>query len=817
MRTVFTFLFSIFSLVLFAQATQIDGRVLDETGAPMVDANVVLLGRTQVGAATDSDGRFRLVAPANGEWELTISYVGYEDFYTKFSTNGKDNWEFPNVRMRLTNALSELTVRAVRAGEQVPFARTDVDRSEIAEANLGQDVPFLLRWTPSTVVTSDAGTGIGYTGIRIRGSDPTRINVTINGIPLNDSESQGVFWVNMPDFLSSTESIQIQRGVGTSTNGAGAFGASINLSTMTRPSLLPSVAVSGSVGSFGTLRGNIQAKSGLFGGGWFAEGRLSHIQSDGYIDRGTADLNSWFGKVGYQSDKQSLTLLAFGGNERTYQAWNGVPVQYIDDPELRTFNTAGLERVAAPYDNEVDDYSQNHVQLHYANQVSNEWTLGLAGHYTKGAGFFEQYKADQTLADYLLGETGTADVVRRLWLDNDFYGATANAEYTGANDLKIQLGAAVNFYDGLHYGEADLATEDFNSPSRFYENDAQKYEANTFAKLSFPLGDQWLGYTDVQLRTINYNFEGLTRQNGLVDQEVDYNFFNPKAGISYRPSNGFRTYASFAVAHHEPNRNDLVNSSPESRPVPEKLFDTEIGFEKNWQRAAVSLNLYSMDYRDQLVVTGELNDVGEYTRINVPDSYRRGVELTAGFQLTEQLDLMGNATFSQNRVKDFIEFIDDWDTFEQIPNAVSNAPLALSPNVISGLELGYQILGKRDDRSEAGLRASLLGKYVGEQYLDNTGNENTKLDSYFFSDFRLNADLPIKSGFAKRVQANLIVRNIFNGQFVTNGWTYRFRSAGYNPVPDDPYARSEGNGIYNLTGLYPQAGRNFLLGVTVVF
>ena len=822
MRTTFFLFFSFFFLIGNAQIV-VSGTVLDDTGEPLPDATVMLSGPVEVGTATDGSGAFFVTVPQPGTYRLTAGYVGFLDEVQSITLVSNQRAE-RSFRLRPSNYLSELIVRAVRAGETVPFARAEIDDEDIAEANLGQDVPFLLRWTPGAVVTSDAGTGIGYTGIRIRGSDPTRINVTINGIPLNDAESQGVFWVNTPDFLSSVSSIQVQRGVGTSTNGAGAFGASINLSTMTRPSDKPSIGVQASAGSFGTLRGNVEAKTGLLKNGWFAEGRLSRIHSDGYIDRATADLQSWFGKVGFQSDKQSLTLLGFGGNEVTYQAWNGVPVQYIDDPELRTFNSVGMEKPGEPYDNEVDNYTQRHAQLHYANQLSRYWTLGAAAHYTEGFGYFEQYKADQLLVDYnfpvfTFPPLERRDVIRRLWLDNDFYGFTANVEETGVGKYRFQAGIAANRYEGDHFGRAALASEDYETTNgQFYQNDAVKDDFNTFAKINFPFDvfEKWMGYGDLQYRRVNYTFEGQTRENGFVDQTVNYNFLNPKAGIFFQPDDNFNAYASFAVGAKEPNRNDLVDSSPESRPVPERLFDLELGFEQRWANAALAVNLYNMDYRDQLVVTGELNDVGEYTRVNVPDSYRRGVELTAGWQFAPRFDVQGNLAVSQNRVVRFTEFIDDWDTFGQIPVRHENTPLALSPAVVTGFELGYQILGQRDAVDRTGLRVSLLNKYVGKQYLDNTGNENTTLDPYFFSDLRVHFDLP-KPGFARRLSANLLVRNLFDAQFVTNGWTYRFRSEGYDPVNDDPYARREGNDVYNLTGLYPQAGRNVLVGLSLVF
>ena len=815
MRTILTiFLFAI-SFPLFAQLT-VSGNVSAPSGEALVGATVLISG-TDTGTSTDSNGDYRIVLPdGESETELTFAYVGHTS--RTIIVYSRAFKETLNVVLEpATYMISEATVRATRASGDVPFAYQNVNKEELEENNLGQDVPFLLRWTPSAVVTSDAGTGIGYTGIRIRGSDPTRINVTVNGIPLNDAESQGVFWVNMPDFASSTNSIQIQRGVGTSTNGAGAFGASINLSTFENIDPYGSISVDAAAGSFGTLRGNLQLKSGLFKDKFYANARLSRIHSDGYIDRARADLESWYGELGMRGDRTSLTLLAFGGHEVTYQAWNGVPVTYADDEELRTFNTAGLEKPGTPYEDEVDNYRQNHVQLHFARQL-DQWTLGGALHYTRGLGFFEQYKAAQDPFDYfdpaqVMVEPGGTDLVRRLWLDNHFFGGIFNLERVSSDQrLHTQIGGGLNHYQGLHYGEVTqlIGQEQPALPYRFYENDADKTDGNIFTKATYRFKDHWNGYLDLQYRGIQYDFVGLTRNDGPVDESLNYHFFNPKVGVFYE-NRGREAYGSFAIASHEPNRNDLVNTTTESRPTAEKLYDLELGYRRAWARAQYGVNLYWMQYQDQLVVTGELNDVGEYTRVNVPDSYRRGIEMTGAIKPMRQWLIGANLTLSQNEINRFTEFVDDWDTGTQIPIQHRRTDLALSPNVIGGGELTY-----RPSVGEGMFSASLLGKFVGKQYLDNTGNENTTLDPYFFANLRLRYETK-NTGFAKNFAATLMVRNLFDARYVTNGWTYRYRSAGYDARPDDPYARLEGNDVYNLTGLYPQAGINLLGGLSFTF
>lgn len=806
----------VLSFNIMAQAT-VKGRVIDENSEPVIGANVYIRG-LKLGAATNDKGTFEIKNIPIGEYEVVVTHVGYN--------TATQNLSVPEgVEKRIaffqitpnTATLDQLIVRATRVGEKEPFTYTNVNQETIKKSNLGQDVPFLLRWTPSTVVTSDAGTGYGYTGIRIRGSDPSRINVTINGIPLNDSESQGVFWVNLPDFISSTEDVQIQRGVGTSTNGGSAFGASLNMSTSkVHPEAYGSV--SASAGSFNTFKGNVQFGSGLLGKKFTLDGRVSKINSDGYVDRGSADLVSYYLSGAYVGEKSLLRLNVFSGHEVTYQAWNGLPAQYIDDEDLRTFNSAGTEKADEPHDNEVDDYKQTHYQALFSHQINPNWNLNLAGHYTKGAGFFEQYKGGEDLVDYNIpnGDTVVSDLIRRRWLDNDFFGTTYALAYTSTNrKLSATIGGAWNKYLGGHFGETiwTAAFGDISSPPRYYDNDATKTDFNIYTKVNYAFTGELNGYLDLQYRTINYEFLGFDNDGTNVTQSDKLDFFNPKLGIFYQPNDRFNMYLSSAIAQREPNRSDYTESSPDSRPKSELLLNTEFGIRQSWTKAALNVNLYHMFYKDQLVLTGKINDVGEFTRINVDNSYRAGIEIVGGFDIYKGLSMTGNATFSQNKIASFTEFVDNWDTWGQEAIEHENTDLSFSPNVITGLDLTYDVF--KGQESNHNFSVSLLGKYVGEQFIDNTSNENTKLDAYFFSDLRLNYSTQV--AFFEEVAVTFMVRNLLDSRFSSNAWTYRFVSEGYDPRSDDPSARLESGNTYNLTGFYPQAGINFLAGVNLRF
>lgn len=783
----------LFSNSISAQFT-FNGKVLDDYGVPLVGASVYLPA-LEVGAQTDDVGNFSVTDIPSGNQKIQISFLGYRtmevDIY--FDQNKFEIFELETSIYEMR----PLEVRATRANERTPMTFSNLTQKELTKNNLGQDVPFLLRWTPSAVVTSDAGTGIGYTGIRIRGSDPTRINVTINGIPLNDAESHNVFWVDLPDFISSTDDIQIQRGVGTSTNGAGAFGASIHLNTskIERESY---GRIQTTLGSFNTRKANVSFGSGLLNDRFVFAGRLSSIQSDGYIDRAAADLNSWYINTSYLGDRSTVQFNAFSGHEITYQAWNGVPADFLDDNEWRTYNSAGTEKPGSPHENEVDNYKQTHYQLIWTKQLSSDLNFSLAGHYTKGAGYYEQYKADEELAEYgLEGGLGpTSDLIRRRWLDNDFYGMTYSLQSTSGNGrLDWTLGGGYHFYSGRHFGEVIWA-RDFGRGEMghlYYDNLGRKGDFNAFGKLNYWINSNWDVYVDMQIRKVNYEFEGFDNQLRWVDQSDLLTFFNPKAGLSYHFSERAMGYWSFAVGHKEPNRDDYVETTPAERPLPERLYNTEIGYKYRSDKVALEANLYHMYYLNQLVLNGEINDVGAYTRVNIPYSYRLGLEINGGLSFGEHWRLDGNVAISKNKVIRHTIFEDSYDAsfnwLGQEAVVYENSDLSFSPNFIGGGSLTYQIPYKENRNF---LEIGWLHKYVSSQFIDNTSDLNNQLDGYYVS------DLQVIYNRGGNIEINFLLGNIWDVRYETNAWSYRYRYEGLRVIDQ---------------GFYPQAGTHFFVGL----
>ena len=701
--------------------------------------------------------------------------------------------------------LDEVSVNALRANEKTPIAFTNISKSEIKKSNLGQDLTYLISLTPSVVTTSDAGAGIGYTGLRVRGTDPSRINVTINGIPINDSESQGVWWVNMPDFASSLDNIQIQRGVGTSTNGAAAFGASINLKTMGLNQKAYTIT-NNSVGSFNTLKNNIEFGSGLLNNKFTFDGRLSKISSDGYIDRASSDLKSLYLQGAYFGKKSVLKAIVFSGQERTYQAWNGVPQRYLDTN--RTFNSY-------TYENEVDNYNQTHYQLHYNEQLNSKTNIHLATHYTHGEGYYENEKLNQDLADYglsnvLIGNDtiSSTDLVRRKWLNNDFGGITYSINHK--NDfINLVIGGANNVYSGQHYGNVIWAQYMSNGlfNHEYYKNIATKYDNNLFIKSNFQASEKTSLFLDLQSRNIEYEFNGNDIEGNSGTQEVSLEFFNPKFGLSHKMNEEQLFYGSFAVANKEPNRSDYVESSPNSRPLHETLYDTEIGFKYSTSDFRFNANAYIMNYDNQLIKTGEINDVGYFTSENVKSSFRRGIELEGSVLLSKKLAWAANMTLSENKIDTFIEYIDSWDTGGQEEVIYTNTDLAFSPSIIWASQLTYNF--------EDNLSLDFITKYVGEQFIDNSSSNDRKLDDYLVNNLRVTYDL--KSKIFNYARISLQINNLFDEEYVSNAWIYRFVSDGYDPSEDDHYVTQGSDGGYNMAGYFPEATRNYLVGLTLGF
>ena len=701
--------------------------------------------------------------------------------------------------------LDEVSVNALRANEKTPMAFTNISKSEIKKSNLGQDLTYLISLTPSVVTTSDAGAGIGYTGLRVRGTDPSRINVTINGIPINDSESQGVWWVNMPDFASSLDNIQIQRGVGTSTNGAAAFGASINLKTMGLNQKAYTIT-NNSVGSFNTLKNNIEFGSGLLNNKFTFDGRLSKISSDGYIDRASSDLKSLYLQGAYFGKKSVLKAIVFSGQERTYQAWNGVPQRYLDTN--RTFNSY-------TYENEVDNYNQTHYQLHYNEQLNSKTNIHLATHYTHGEGYYENEKLNQDLADYglsnvLIGNDtiSSTDLVRRKWLNNDFGGITYSINHK--NDfINLVIGGANNVYSGQHYGNVIWAQYLSNGlfNHEYYKNIATKYDNNLFIKSNFQASEKTSLFLDLQSRNIEYEFNGNDLEGNSGAQEVSLEFFNPKFGLSHKMNEEQLFYGSFAVANKEPNRSDYVESSPNSRPLHETLYDTEIGFKYSTSDFRFNANAYIMNYDNQLIKTGEINDVGYFTSENVKSSFRRGIELEGSVLLSKKLAWAANMTLSENKIDSFIQYIDSWDTGGQEEVIYTNTDLAFSPSIIWASQLTYNF--------EDNFSLDFITKYVGEQFIDNSSSNDRKLDDYLVNNLRVTYDL--KSKIFNYARISLQINNLFDEEYVSNAWIYRFVSDGYDPSEDDHYVTQGSDGGYNMAGYFPEATRNYLVGLTLGF
>ena len=688
--------------------------------------------------------------------------------------------------------LEPVEVKAIRAGENSPFTKTNIAKKEIEKLNLGQDLPFILNQTPSVVVNSDAGNGVGYTGIRIRGSDASRINVTLNGVPFNDAESQGNFFVDLPDFSSSVGSIQVQRGVGTSSNGAGAFGASINVST-NEVNAKPYFEFNNSYGSFDTWKNTVKVGSGLVADHFTTDFRLSRINSDGYIDRASTDLKSFYFSTAYLGKKNSLRFNMFSGKEKTYQAWYGV--SEADLKTNRTINYAGTERPGEPYDNETDNYKQDHYQLFFNQQLTNHLKFSTGLFYIKGKGYYEQYKADQAYADYGLPEPvyGTAvitntDLVRQLWLDNDFYGNIFSLQYKG-DISQFTFGGSWNRYKGNHYGDVVWAEKGLALPGRWYDLDANKNDLTLYFKQQTKISSLVSVFYDLQYRRVKYNIYGFRYNPDLIINSK-HNFFNPKAGLSFQKKS-WSGYLSYSRGQKEPNRDDF-EAGLDQQPRAEKLNDFELGLEKRNNKYSVGITGYYMHYKDQLVLTGKINDVGAYTRTNIPKSYRAGLEFVASADLASWLKASGNFSISKNKVIDFTEYIDDYDNGGQQTMQYSSTDIAFSPNMVGGATISF-IPVKNSE-------ISLLSKYVGKQYLDNTQNESRKLNAYYTQDARI--IYTISRGCLKELNIILQANNVFDKLYEPNGYTFSYYYGG-SLTTENYY--------------FPMTGRNYMVGVNLKF
>ena len=799
-----------FTINSFAQFS-ISGSIKDSLANPIPGATIKI-ANTYMGTYSKSDGSYLLSKIDSGTYLVEVKFIGYETQITQVKVSDK-NIDQSFVLKAGIFLFDEVIVSSTRVKENSPIAHTNISNEDYEKSNLGQDIPFLLQQTPSMVSTSDAGAGVGYTGFRLRGSDASRINVTINGIPINDSESQSVYWVNMPDFASSTDNIQIQRGVGASTNGAAAFGGSVNLETMNRNDSAYG-EFSSSYGSFNTNKNTIKLGTGLINNHWSIDGRLSYIQSDGYIDRANSNLRSYFLSGDYYDEKTTIKLITFAGNERTFQAWWGTPQSRIEGNEDAIQNHAwnnGLDSAQTAnlfnsgrtynyyeYENEIDNYSQDHYQFHLSHQFGTTLYANIAAHYTYGRGYFEQFRKQDVLANYGLNPATigadtayNSDIIRRRWLDNDFYGTTYSINYH-TSKTQIILGGGYNIYDGNHFGEIIWAeyASDSQINHKYYDNNSIKKDFNTYLKADYLLAEKTTLFADLQVRTIEYSTSGIDNDLRIINVDTNFIFFNPKGGLSHQFSDALRAYASFSVGNREPVRSDFIDN--EKNPKHETLYDYEGGIELKIKKILFQANLYYMDYKNQLVLTGALNDVGSPIRTNVDKSYRAGAELIGGLQINKKIQISANATLSQNKITSFTETLYDYTNgYDIIEINYSNTDIAFSPNLIAALSANYAPL--------KGLNLMLQGKYIGQQFLDNTSNTGRVIDAYYSIDTRASYSLYFKK--LKELSFNLMANNITGNLYSSNGYTYSYIYG--DMVTENFY--------------YPQAGINLLGGVTIKF
>jgi len=784
---------------LSAQSFTLKGKVVDDSGETLVGASIQIKG-TYLGVSSNKEGEYQFTDLEKGEYQLSISFLGYD---TQDQTISLVKDSELNVQLK-TNALmsDEVVIKATRASESTPVAQTTIRKGDIKKMNGLADIPYQLELTPSVVSTSESGTGTGYSSMRIRGTGMSRINITVNGVPLNDGESQGVYLVNVPDFTSSVNSIQIQRGVGTSTNGSASFGASVNFQTLTiEPK--PYAQISSAVGSFNTFKENIAVGTGLLNKKFAFDVRASKLNSDGYINRGFSDHQSMYLSASYFGEKDMFKAIAILGKERTGITWWGVPGDKIDAD--RTFNPAGEytddNGETQFYDGQTDNYWQNHYQLLYSREINKNINVNATLHATTGKGYYQQYKTGQDFADYgLTPDTinPSSDLIRQKWLDNVFYGATANLNYHKGS-VDATLGLAANNYEGDHFGRIKWAKYNNGIPQDYewYLNKGTKQDLSSFLKVSYSITEELSVFADVQVRDINYSIQGPDDDLVELKQKNHWLFVNPKAGINYQLNQNHRIYGSFAVANREPARADLkeaLKNGGTDVPVNETLNDVELGYQVKYKKFIVGLNIYYMLYFNQLVNTGELNSVGYPIMTNVDNSFRRGVELTAGIQINEYLKWNGNFTYSQNKIQDYVEYA--WHPAGYLAKDLGETNISYSPEIIASSRISINLTH--------GWNVDLITKYVGEQYFDNTSSEDRKLDAYLLNNIAISYSQKIKNGPILDLQ--LGVNNILDEEYISNAY-------GGNWYEDDNGKEVEKSWKY----YYPQAGRNFMVKLALTF
>ncbi|MEN8826592.1 MAG: TonB-dependent receptor [Wenyingzhuangia sp.] len=780
MKKIHFFLFLLVGALSNAQTFSISGNVTNQNNKPLSGATLSIIERNQAMLADDK-GEFSTKLN-KGYYTFEVSFLGYQTVSKKVLVTKDVNLNF--VLETSSTLLEEVLVSAVRVTEEVPVTFSNISKKELEKRNLGQDIPILLNYMPSVVSSSDAGAGVGYTYMNVRGSNGERINVTVNGIPYNDAESHGTFWVNLGDFASSTQNIQLQRGVGTSTNGSGAFGASLNILT----DAISEAAygeISNTFGSFNTRKHTVKFSTGKINDHIEIAGRLSNIYSDGYVDRASSDLKSFYLQASYTDENTLIKAITFGGTEKTYQAWYGLTAEQLREDRRQNPYT---------YDNEVDDYGQNHYQLHWNEKLTENWSTNLALNYTKGAGFFEQYKAEVDYEDFDKLIADGSDVIVRRWLDNDFYVANFNTNYK-TQKINLIAGASFSNYTGKHFGEVIWGNEllpDTKIRDQYYFSDATKIDLSVFTKVTFDLTAQLSAYADLQRRTVNYKTEGTTSDLDAIDVNAHFNFFNPKLGFTYKMNANNHIYTSFAVANREPNRNDYEAGVT----THETLNDYELGWRSKSKIIDINTNVYYMNYKNQLVLTGEIDGVGAPIRATSGDSYRLGLEVDANIKVNNKVSIKPNVSLSRNRNRDFKAQIDG--SFQDL----GDTNISFSPNVIIGNIFMYQPTND--------FQVSFLSKYVGKQYMSNLNSkvsENDVLEEYITNGLNATYNLRTSKIF-KSILFSVLINNINSVSYVDRGYYYTY---------DDNWSEPNATSTLDGAGYYPQATRNFLVGVTFKF
>lgn len=787
-----------FSVYANAQFS-IRGKVFDqENKKVLIGAHIIVQESFKV-ATTNKNGEFELTGIKTQNAELKISFLGYETITETVNLN--ENKEHLFFLMRSSIQGEETIIRSTRVNENVVTPHTNISKKEIEDMNDARNITSIIEWTPSIITTSDAGTGIGNVGYRIRGSDESRINVTINNVPLNDPESQGAWFVNLPDFASSVDNVQIQRGIGTSSNGSGAFGGSINFQTQ-KINTEPYVEANEFYGSYNTWKHNLNFGTGLINSKFAFDGRISKITSDGFIDRAKANLNSNYFSAAYYGKKTMIKGLMILGTEKTYQSWDGIPSVILDTN--RTWNGIGSYTDANGnqqfYDNETDNYSQNHYQILISHDFNSSLNFSSTFHYTRGIGYYEQFKEYQKYSDYGLdnqiigNDTLTrTNLIRRKYLDNHFYGAHLSLNYTSSKiPLSIIWGVSANRFENDHYGKIIWMQYSGNigHDITFYKGNGDKMEASSFLKAQYTISKKISVWADLQVRYIDYSIEGIEDDQRDISQNHIWNFYNPKGGVSYAVSKNQKIFFSYGIGHREPTRANLVDAPEDKQPIAETMYDYELGHEIRLNKAAFYTNIYFMDYQNQLVLTGEINDVGYAIMTNVEKSYRAGIEISSNVKIIKKIDWMVNINLSRNKIQDFTEYVDDWDTWGQRVTKLGETNLSFSPEIVASNIIKYQPI--------KGFNIELQQKYVGKQYIDNTSSNDRILNPYFVNNVKISYSLNTK--LFKEIKLMAMINNIFNEEYETNAWIYRYYEGGEHKVMD---------------GYFPQAGRNFMFGVSV--